>query len=214
MFSYNVWPLMTFPSLFVGTIAEAAGIATLTWAVTTRRVALVNGMMGLAGAGTGLHLIPNTLHAAGIWPDKLAAAMSVMDFALPFGGTLALAIMGAVFNNKMTSVKGLDLFRVHNTESLHSISQLPRQAQDVIRNAGKKVIMWAFVSITPLMVLSVLAASSLGNVWIGSRKAKKVVGEDKLAPSAVLHTSYLMAIANAFDPRYFIQPVPPANSIS
>jgi MFS family permease len=192
MYACNVWPRMTFPPLFFGTITEAAGIGLLTWAVTTRKVALVNGMMALAGAGTGMRFMPNTLHAAGIWPDRIAPTMSVMDFSLPFGGTLALAIMGSVFNNKMANVfydpasaSGKSGFNVHNTESLDKIASLPKAQQEVIRNAGKKAVMWAFASITPLMGLSVLAVVFLGNVWIGGKK-----GRD----SYVLHEPYLVAL--------------------
>jgi hypothetical protein len=196
MFSCNVWPKITFPPLFLGTIIETAGVAMLTWAVTTRRVALVNGMMGLAGVGTGLRFMPNTLHAAGIWPERLAPTMSVMDFSLPFGGTLALAIMGSVFNNKMAGVflgtRNNHGFNIHNTESLDSIANLPKQAQDVIRNAAKRAVMWAFVSITPLLGLSVLAAAFLGNVWIGKRRGKD--------DSMVLYKPYLVAIFKVRNP--------------
>src|SRR6201992_1247020 len=100
MFMCNVFPRQTFYPLFAGSVLEAVGFGVLTWATSTRKSALVSAMMAISGGGTGLRFMPITLHAAGVWPNRLASVMSLMDFALPFGGTLAIAIMSAVFYNK------------------------------------------------------------------------------------------------------------------
>ncbi|KAI1980619.1 hypothetical protein LOZ53_002930 [Ophidiomyces ophidiicola] len=176
MFTCNVWPAQTFYPLSIGTIIESVGIGLITWAITTRQVPLVNGMMALAGAGTGMRFMPATLHAAGIWPDKIAPAMSVMRFSLPFGGTLALAIMGSVFNNKMAPVfraTNSDRIDPHATQSLNAINRLPEAVQAFVRNTGKDAVKWAFISITPIMAISLVAVFFLGNVWIKSPKAKE-----------------------------------------
>lgn len=178
MFTCNVWPAQTFVPLSVGTVIETVGIALLTWATTTRNIPVVSGMMAVAGAGTGMRFMPATLHVAGIWPDRIAPAMSIMRFSLPFGGTLALTIMGSVFNNKMAEIfrpgsgkGGLDL---HNTgQSLEAIDKLPPDIQNYVRNLAKNAVMWAFISIIPIMAISLVAVFFLGNVWIKSKKAKE-----------------------------------------
>ncbi|EEQ86326.1 MFS multidrug transporter [Blastomyces dermatitidis ER-3] len=187
MFACNVWPAQTFTPLSAGTLIETVGVALITWAVTTRNIPLVNGMMAVAGAGTGLRFMPSSLHAAGIWPDKIAPAMSIMRFCLPFGGTLALAIMGSVFNNKMTSIfhpnsesqnGGID---IQSSQSLDDISKLPLEVQEHIRTTGKDAVMWAFISIMPIMAISFVTGIFLGNVWI---KKKGGGSEDQIGKDA------------------------------
>jgi hypothetical protein len=118
--------------------------------------------------------------------------LSVMDFSLPFGGTLALAIMGSVFNNKMANVfMGSSNPQGSNTDSLNSIANLPPHIQEIIRNGGAHAVMWASVSIVPLMTLSVLAAAFLGNVWIGGKKDKRT---GKKTDSMVLYEPYLKGV--------------------
>jgi hypothetical protein len=188
----------------------------LALAVSTRKVPLINGMMALSGAGTGLRLMPAPLHAAGVFPDKIAPAMSVMRFALPFGGTLALTIMGSVFNNKMSTIfsntEGTTHgFNPHSRQSLDLINDLPQFAQDYIRGTGKNAVMWAFISIMPIMAISVAVVLCLGNVWIKSKKAEEVsksiqrrgTHDEEITSSEVIDHSYLWAICTVSDPRSF-----------
>lgn len=209
MFTCNVWPAQTWYPLGVGTIVESIGIGLITWAVSTRKVPLVNGMMAVAGAGTGMRFMPGTLHAAGVWPDQIAPAMSVMRFSVPFGGTLALAIMGSVFNNKMAPVfrsttpgenQHID---THAGQSLNSIGNLPEAVQIFVRNTGKDAVMWAFIAITPIMAISLVAVFFLGNVWIKSDKAKEAAerakregthDDDEIVSSEVIDKPYIWAL--------------------
>ena len=96
IFLCTVTPRQTFWPLFSGTIVETAGIAALTYAIHERNSTLVNVMMGIAGAGTGVRFMPSNLHLAGMFRDRLAPVYSLLRFSLPFGGTLALTIMGSV----------------------------------------------------------------------------------------------------------------------
>ncbi|KAK2799138.1 hypothetical protein FQN51_007106 [Onygenales sp. PD_10] len=208
MFFCNVWPAQTFAPLSSGTLIETVGIALLTWAVTTRNVPLVNGMMAVAGAGTGLRFMPASLHAAGIFPDKLAPAMSLMRFSVPFGGTLALAIMGSVFNNKMgevfnpSSSTGDGGFDLHSSQSLDEIGKLPQAAQEAVRNIGKDAVMWAFIAIMPIMAISFVTGIFLGNVWIkkgknGEKEEHVLItdGDEKdIESNEVIYSSYLWAL--------------------
>ncbi len=187
IFVCNVYPRQTFPPLILGTIVETAGISALAYAVKARDPTLVNVMMGIAGAGTGMRFMPSGLHLAGMFQDKLASVFSILRFAMPFGGTLALTIMGSVFQNQMSEYFGSDAvnlnannngtasggFNLHNQDSLDLIGQLPAAQQDAVRSQGATATMWAFISIIPILGLSLLASLFLGNVWISKKKGSK-----------------------------------------
>lgn len=206
----NFRPGQTFWPLTLGTIEETTGLAVLAWAISTRNTGLVNGMMVLSGAGTGSRLMPSSLHIAAVWPEKLAPAMSLMRFAQPFGGTLALTIMGAVFNNKWSGSDALDSlggssssssFDPHNTDSLDSISALPQNVQDVVRNAGKDAIMWAFIAILPILGISLVTGFFLGNAWVKPSKRKQEEEEEaesgskhEAGTSEAIYVPYLYAL--------------------
>ncbi|KAL2839013.1 major facilitator superfamily domain-containing protein [Aspergillus pseudodeflectus] len=182
MFLCNVTPAQTFYPLTLGTILETLGLALVTWGISAQKTSIINGMMVLAGAGTGIRMMPANLHIAGIWPDKLAAALSLMRFALPFGGTVAITVMGSVFNNKLSaSIAGLttggDAVSAQDlghggTESLDFIASLPDSLQTAVRNAGKDAIMWAYISIMPILGISLVTGFIMGNVWIRKRGKK------------------------------------------
>ncbi|KAJ9606625.1 hypothetical protein H2200_008633 [Cladophialophora chaetospira] len=187
IFVCNVYPRQTFPPLFLGTVVETAGIAALAYAVKARNETLVNVMMGVSGAGTGMRFMPSNLHLAGMFRDRLAPVYSILRFAMPFGGTLALTIMGSVFQNQMSDYFGSHAvtlnvtgngtetggFNLHNQDSLDLISQLPATQQHAIRSQGATATMCAFISIIPILGLSLLASMFLGNVWISKRKDSK-----------------------------------------
>lgn len=173
IFLCNVWPRQTFWPLSVGTIIETVGIAVLTYAVSARHATLVNVMMVVAGAGTGMRFMPSNLHLAGMFSDQIASVYSILRFALPFGGTLALTIMGSVFQNKMSAFLGSNNVNPgasNNDAALQSIADLPEAQQLLIRDTGANATMWAFVSILPILGLSMIVSFLLGNVWIAPRK--------------------------------------------
>ena len=200
MFAANVWPRATFWPLWLGSALELLGVGLISWAAGSSGAdGVLQGMMALAGAGTGLRLMPATLHAAGTWPERLAATISLMDFAQPFGGTLALTVMGAVFNNKIAasdlgayvgaagahaaaSAKGGDAGLVD------ALAALPPEAKAAAQAVFADAVRWAFVGILPFMGCCVIAATLLGNVWI------RVKGRSDGA-SEVLYGSYLAALA-------------------
>ena len=189
MYVCNAYPRQTFPPLMLGTIVETTGIALLAYAVKVRNETLVNVMMGVAGAGTGMRFMPSSLHLAGMFRDRLAPVYSLLRFAMPFGGTLALTIMGSVFQNQMSEYFGSDAvnsgtstkgttngtanggFNLHDQASLDFINQLPPAQQEAIRAQGATATMWAFISILPILGLSLLASFFLGNVWISKKKS-------------------------------------------
>ena len=210
MFLCNVWPRQTFFTIVAGSVLETVGIAMITFAVTTRKATLVNVMMIVAGTGYGVRVMPVTLHTAGIWPERIASAYSVMRFAMPFGGTLALTVMGSVFNNKMGAIfrnasvlsAGADAgISLHGNFGLDDISRLPPAEQLIVRDIGSRAVMWAFVSILPFLGVALVASLALGNVWIVTAKKKDAQDEAMISisntnksGSEVIYTSYLLAV--------------------
>ncbi|KAL4915408.1 major facilitator superfamily domain-containing protein [Aspergillus aurantiobrunneus] len=191
----------TFPPLTLGTLLETLGLALVTYAIRTEQPNILNGMMVLAGAGTGIRMMPATLHAAGVWPDRLAAALSLLRFAVPFGGTLGITIMGSVFNNKFSGALGsIAAGRVSaqdlghgGAESLGFVDSLPADVQEKVRLAGRDAIMWAYIAILPILGVSLLTGFCLGNVWIKKRKVGRVEGGEA-GESEVIYVAYLYAV--------------------
>ena len=147
MFFINVWPRQTVPVLFLGTTGASVGLTVIAWACQADQVNLIYGMMALTGFGVGLIMNPGSLHALAYFPDLTAPITFLVSFAFPFGGTISLTIMSTVFNNR----SGTD----------HS--------------DPKSGIMWAYVSVVPIMWLAVLNTTFLGNVWIGKDGNHEVV---------------------------------------
>ncbi|KAK1961964.1 MFS general substrate transporter [Colletotrichum sublineola] len=89
------------------------------------------------------------------------AVISLMAVAYPFGGTLGLTVMTTVFNN----ASGID-----NDSPLRdfgTLKSLPDAVQQRVTHEAKMGVVWAFVAITPFMILCTVFASFLGNVYIG-----------------------------------------------
>ncbi|KAL8335600.1 hypothetical protein RB598_009677 [Gaeumannomyces tritici] len=158
----NRWPCNTFAPLMLGSVVEAVGVGVLAWALYDENIATIYGMMALTGAGTGLRFLPVQLHAVGFFPRHIATIISLMGVMLPFGGTLGLTVMTAVFNNNLLG-RGDDGTNAHNFDEL---SRLPEEVRAAAMGKIKMAIVWAFVAIVPFMVLCMLAASLLGNVKI------------------------------------------------
>ncbi|KAF2740053.1 MFS general substrate transporter [Polyplosphaeria fusca] len=202
MFLCNVWPRQTFFPLFFGSVIETTGLALLTWAVTSRHKALVNGMLALAGAGTGLRFMPVALHAAGTWRSHIPVIQSLLSFMIPFGETIGISMMGAVFTNKFNlSLRSLNSgqgqeFPSNGPPNLNILDDLPPDIKSDVQNAAAKAVMWAFVSILPFMALSTLACAFLGNVWIGKPESKDDKGKIKREEikGKVMYRSFLAAV--------------------
>ncbi|KAG8530659.1 uncharacterized protein KY384_004014 [Bacidia gigantensis] len=180
MFFCNIWPKQTWFPIFSGSVIETVGFAVLCYALHTGKVSVIAGMMALAGAGTGLRLMPETLHVTGIWPNHIARAMSVIDFCIPFGGTISLAMMGAVFNNKLVGHipggGGSAHLNSHSQGSLDAINALPAVARDAFRDKARTAVVLAFVAVVPIIALAIVAASFVGNVRITKEERKSETG--------------------------------------
>ena len=117
-----------------------------------------------------------------------------MDFALPFGGTLAWTIVGAVFNNKVaeSNLGALVGGAVPSGKGaasgvIDALAGLPPDARAAAQGVFADAVRWAFVGILPFMGLCVVAATLLGQVWVKVRGRKDGASE-------VLYGSYLAAL--------------------
>ncbi|KAL4772311.1 major facilitator superfamily domain-containing protein [Aspergillus nidulans var. acristatus] len=226
----NTYPAQTFPPLLFGTVAETIGLGIMIYAIRTEQSNILNGTMVLAGAGTGIRLMPASLHASGVWPDRLASALSLLRFALPFGGTLGITIMGSVFNNKLAegvaSIQGYESGNVSaqdlahgGTSSLSFINSLPADAQAKVRTSGRDAIMWAYVAILPIIGVSVLTTLFMGNVWIGKRKNRAAAVDQGMSEteigsreSEVISVPYLYALVKGINKyKYITRPALDSN---
>ncbi len=121
-------------------------------------------MLALTGVGTGIRLMPGTLHGVGYYRKEIASVVSMMSFANSFGGTLASTIMLNIFNNK------LGISFVHgassSASSLDQLAQLPEKEQEYVRSKAQAAIVVAFYGISSFMWLGVVAMAFLGNVNI------------------------------------------------
>ena len=173
----NVHPRQTIWPLLIGTIVETGSIGALSWAIRARQRTAVNVLMGVAGFGTGIRFMPENLHLTGMYRDKIAVILGLLSFAGPFGGTIALTVMGSVFQNKMSvyfvGSEGSSRFDVSSPTALNAIGDLSLDDLERLRSAAANAISWSFISILPFLALSILAALMLGNVWIC--KDKKVM---------------------------------------
>jgi hypothetical protein len=171
MFLCNIWPKATFWPLFFGSTLEPLGVGMLTWALSNGRINVVDGMLGFAGVGTGLRIMPGMLHAVGLRSRFKARALATMSFTQVFGGTVGIAIMGSVFNNKLSQyVSHVAHINPHNTSSVSNIDALSPALQAEIRAEVNNAVFWAYVSILPFLSLAGVLAFFLGNVKITAQK--------------------------------------------
>lgn len=135
-------------------------------------------MMALTGAGTGLRFMPGSLHGIGFFPNNISSVISMMSFAIPFGGTMAMTIMGTVFNNKGSIAAKFNTPATHSTSGTDGIYKLDPKIQKIISDSAKDGVVWAFIAILPFMWLCVMAASCLGNVKITGKGVSEKGGAD------------------------------------
>lgn len=132
---------------------------------------LVKGMMALTGIGTGLRLMPGTLHGVGYFPQHISSIVSLIQLANSLGGTFATTIMLNIFNGKLRA-EGVAL-DVASTASLDAIAGLSQAAQVLLRDRAREGIALAFFAISAFMWLGLVLMVGLGNVDIGKKGEKE-----------------------------------------
>ncbi|KAK6613113.1 major facilitator superfamily transporter [Botrytis cinerea] len=132
----------------------------------------IYGMLALTGVGTGIRLMPGTLHAIGHYPTQIAPLVSMMSLSSSLGGTLALTIMLNIFNNHLSS-SGISVSGT-TTASFSGIATLESAEQDYVRKMAKEGIVLAFYAISAFLWLGVGASAALGNAWIAKGGGEEV----------------------------------------
>jgi hypothetical protein len=102
-------------------------------------------MMALVGCGSGMRFMASPLHGIGLFRHLRASVIGLMAVAIPFGGTIGLTIMSAVFNN----TSGLDST---GGEFGHVEDKAGEVNEQAVEHA-KMGVVWAFVAVTPLVAL-------------------------------------------------------------
>lgn len=177
----NVYPRQTIWPLLLGTVVETGSIGALSWAISAREKTAVNILMGVAGFGTGIRFMPENLHLTGMYRDRIAVILALLSFAGPFGGTIALTVMGSVFQNKISGYfeggNGFSGFDINSAAALDAINSLEPEKLEHFRSAAADAVSLSFVSIIPFLAISIVAALMLGNVWISKEKEKAQKGK-------------------------------------
>ena len=155
MYLCNIFPHRTFPALLLGHLCLPISLWVIIKALESRNVPLVSGMMALSGFGNGLILMPVSLHAIAKHPDNLAVIVGAIHLFEPFGGTVAIAVMGSVLNNKLAGhcvsfSKGTGFDRL--------------EFGDAGRQVVKDGVRWAFAAILPIVAAAAVAVEFLGDV--------------------------------------------------
>ena len=163
----NVWPRQTWPPLALGTIVEAVGITPLACSLRWGHLPTIYGMLALTGVGTGVRLMPGNLHGVGYYRRHIASIISIMSFAISFGGTLASTIMLNILNNELNNA-GINLAHDQSASvsSFSQIAHLSKEQQRYLRQKSEDGIVIAFLGISAFMWLGVILVVFLGNVDI------------------------------------------------
>ena len=111
-------------------------------------------MMALSGFGNGLILMPISLHATAKRPDNLVVIVGAIHFFEPFGGSVAIAVMGSVLNNKLAG---------HGVSFSKGAGFGGLEFGDAGRQVVKDGVRWAFVAILPIVAAAAVAVEFLGD---------------------------------------------------
>ncbi|KAI9648509.1 hypothetical protein NHQ30_003144 [Ciborinia camelliae] len=176
IFSCNVFPRQTWYPLFIGTVIEPLGITILAAALSWGHLPTIYGMLALTGVGTGIRLMPGTLHAIAHYPTQIAPLVSMMSLSSSLSGTLALTVMLNIFYNHLSSA-GISVSGT-TTSSFSGISNLTSEEQNYVRDVAKRGIVLAFYAISAFLWLGVGASAGLGNAWIAKEGDEGVVNRD------------------------------------
>jgi hypothetical protein len=163
--------------LFIGTFIEPLGMTLLAHALTTQETGLILGMLALTGVGTGIRLMPGTLHGVAYAPHLIAPMVSMLLLASSIGGALGLTIMDNIFNGHLANA-GFS-FTSNNISSLGSIADLDDATKAKLVAVVKRGIVLAFYAITSFLWLGLISMIGMGNVRIGNKSDGKT-SQDKV----------------------------------
>jgi len=193
MYMCNVYPAQTYPPIFLGTgLIVPIALGLLTYALDIRAEGFILGMMALSGFGNGITIMPVPLHAIARKPKQLAKIVATLQFFDPLGGTVALSIMSSVLNNKVggSGIGGLlegSGRRGSSSNAGSILNNLTPEDLEVIKNAVKEGVRWAFLAILPIAVLAGILTLGLGNVNIDLKKLDERMEEQEAIETSQAH---------------------------
>lgn len=184
MYMCNVYPAQTFPQIFIGTgLVIPISLGLLTHALDIRAEGFILGMIALSGFGNGITIMPVPLHAIARKPKQLANIVATLQLFDPLGGTVALAIMGSVLNNKVggSGIGGLlgGSGQQGSNSTDNILDNLSPEDLETVKNAVKEGVRWAFLAILPIAVLAAVLTWGLGDVNIDLRKLDERMEEQE-----------------------------------
>jgi hypothetical protein len=178
MFTCNVWPRKTWWPLFIGTIIEPTGIVMLAVVLGWGKVATIYGILALSGVGTGIRMMPGTLHGVGYFPKDIASIVSMMSLSVSVGGVFSLTLMFTIFNNKMASA-GINL-KASGSSSFGGIEGMTTTQQSYLRNSAQNAIQIALFAMSSFLWLGIPAVMAMGNVDISKKGEDEHVQHEEL----------------------------------
>lgn len=140
----------------------------LAHALATKHTGLIFGMLALTGVGTGIRIMPGTLHGVAYHPRNIASIVSLLLLAMNMGGALGLTVMQNIFNSRLGDA-GFSLGG-SGMENLGAIAELDEVVRERLVDVARRAIVLAFYAITAFLWIGLVAMVGMGNVSIGKRE--------------------------------------------
>ena len=197
MFSCNIWPRQTWPPLAFGTVVETLGVTFLALSMRWAHLPTIYGMLAFTGVGTGIRLMPGTLHGIAYYRTQISSIVSIMALAISLGGILASTIMLNIFNNKLSSAN-ISLKQGGSVSSFAHIAGLSKEERDYFRQQAQDAIVVAFLGISAFLWLGAIAVLFLGNAFIKQKEDADTHEDGETATESLTKGSYLGSCLQAY----------------
>ncbi len=155
---YKIWPI-------IGTVLVGSATALLATLVIATPVWVVTGYLFIAGAGLGMMMQTLVLAVQNAFPpSQVGTATSANNFFREIGATLGIAVIGAIFTNRLTvqladSLPSGALSGGSSTSLTPSMVQsLPDAAQTTIIEAYHSALVPIFLYLIPIFVIGLVLA--------------------------------------------------------
>lgn len=169
----NVWPLRTWFPLATGALIEPIGITLVAVAMGTQNLSWLYGMIALAGLGTGIRLMPGTLHGVGYYRKQISSIVSLMALSQTLGGTVATTFMLNIFNSYLTK-RGVH-FNSSGVvgDAVAAAGTATSVDGEHFRTTAQQGIILAFFALTAFLWLGLITMFGFGNVRIAKGDAEE-----------------------------------------
>ncbi|TBU45918.1 MFS general substrate transporter [Dichomitus squalens] len=188
--------------IVLGNFIIPIALGLVSWAIDRNDKGQVNGFLVMTGVGVGMTLGPLVVHVRFSQPEHRNAVVAALAlFSRALGGTVGLAQCGAVLNGKVThslhalvrsgTLSASDTALLQDglssgISSLQSLSSLPPDMQQLVKDAYQQGTRWAFISLVPwsgLAVVLTLFLSKIPDTGRGRAEVAKADVQEKEAAS-------------------------------